>query len=1014
MSYIISQVAPFLTIFGTASKSGEKLYHTIDRVSAIDGTTIDDGKLCCSLQDNIRLSGVTFTYKSRPATPVLQDVSLRIPARQHTAVVGMSGSGKSTIAALLGRFYDVDSGTITIDGHNIVDMNVHSLRKCIGFVEQDSMLLDLSILENIAYGLVNGSEQYEHLRPVLLDSSLPDLVNDIRNGLSKQQALESRSAEVKKVVELVNQATELSDAARFISRLKYGLATSTGPKGNQLSGGQKQRVALARALVGDPPLLILDEATASLDSASERKIQAALAKVSKGRTVISIAHRLSTIQTADQIVVMKQGRILERGTHQELLSLEGTYASMVGLQSLTALRDNSLDDINASSTTTFGADRPDNKEIPSEGHGDAKRYRPSIDPLSAVVGSDASLKTLAARKPRSLWKTCSGIGTMLRPFLLMSTVGLLASVIIGGSYSGEAVIFGNTVKSLSACNTADAIESAGRLFGLLFFCLGLIKFAANVIAGSAFGHIAQKLLFRIRVAAFRSLLYQDVQWHESEGKSPATLLSHLTTDTNALGSLAGTTIGIGFSVIVTLVAGIVLSHIVAWKIAVVLLAAIPVLLGSGFMRLRVLAQFQERHRKAFAHSVGITIEAVSAIKTISMYSLEHTAMQSYRRSLQGPYDATLKAIAFGNLWLAMAFSVSILVYALAYWWGSQQIEDGTYSQTQFFIVLPALLISAQSCGQLFSLAPDLSKARVAAGNILDLLEAGPDSNTNDTANHIKSLEHELQEKSDLESAPATSMKWKVIKKGMEVAISDVRFSYPAQPLVQVLHGVDIRVRAGQFCALVGPSGSGKSTLVALLERFYTPTSGSIQLDGYDILKSNDSSFRNHISLVPQESTLFDGTVAFNIGLGAAPDQTATQSEIEEACRLANIHETIVALPQGYNTPCGSHGDNFSGGQKQRLSIARALIRKPRLLLLDETTSALDAESEMLLQKSLEKLATASGMTIIAVAHRLHTIQKADVIYMLEDGLVVDSGRHEELLRSSEAYRENVMHQTLDT
>jgi ATP-binding cassette subfamily B (MDR/TAP) protein 1 len=1007
-----------LTIFGAAASSGEKLYHTIDRVSLIDGTVLDDGKPECSIQQGIRLNGASFAYKTRPDNVVLDEISMDVPAKRHTAIVGLSGSGKSTIAALLGRFYDVSSGSITIDGRDIKELNVHSLRQCIGLVEQDSRLLDLSILENVAHGLINGCGPQSHLRPFLFDASLPELVSEVRAGSTFEAALKTRSAEVRQILELVHHATELSDAAKFIARSKHGLATSVGTRGNQLSGGQKQRVALARAIVGDPELLILDEATASLDSASEKKIQRALASVSKGRTVISIAHRLSTIQGADQIIVMRQGKIIERGTHVELLAQEGAYASMVGLQSLTAMQSSSSTTGSLESvsmvTTTPGLTPLAEKDIDASTYVDSKKRQKSLTAnADALVDSQETLVEEA--KPRTLWLTCRGIGTMLRPFLLIATLGVLASVITGGSYSGEAVIFGNTITALNPCKGADSIQSAGQLFGLLFFVLGIAKLAANVIAGSAFGWIAQKLLFRIRVAALRSLLSKDLQWHEAEGRSPATLLSHLTTDTNALGSLAGTTIGIVFSVIVTLVAGIVLSHIVAWKIAIVLLAAIPVLLGSGFMRLRVLAQFQERHRKAFAQSVGITIEAVGAIKTIATYSLEHASMESYRRSLQGPYRATLKAIAFGNLWLAISFSISILVYALAYWWGTKQIIEGTYTQTQFFIVLPALLISAQSCGQLFSLAPDISKARVAAGNILDLLESGPDHDTRATAAHIKSLERDIRENDpDLEAGEKIRQPTKSIKRGMDVTLRDVRFSYPAQPLVEVLHGVDISVRAGQFCALVGASGSGKSTLIALMERFYFPSTGSIELDGFDILKSDDPSFRNHVALVPQESTLFDGTVAFNVSLGCAPDQKASQADIEEACKMANIHDTIMDMPQGYNTPCGSHGDNFSGGQKQRLSIARALLRKPRLLLLDETTSALDAESEMLLQKALEKLAVSSGMTIIAVAHRLHTIQKADTIFMLEDGLVVDSGRHDELVRRSEAYRENVLHQTLDT
>jgi ABC-type multidrug transport system fused ATPase/permease subunit len=245
-----------------------------------------------------------------------------------------------------------------------------------------------------------------------------------------------------------------------------------------------------------------------------------------------------------------------------------------------------------------------------------------------------------------------------------------------------------------------------------------------------------------------------------------------------------------------------------------------------------------------------------------------------------------------------------------------------------------------------------------------------------------------------------------------VQFRDVQFAYPARPDAKVLTGLSLDIKPGKFCALVGPSGAGKSTIISLVERLYTPESGSIIIDGVDVTKHPGVAFRDSIALVPQESVLFEGSVKFNIGLGAKPGHEASQEEIEEACKLANIHDVIAALPDGYDTMCGPNGSQFSGGQKQRLSIARALVRKPKLLMLDESTSALDAESEKLLQDGLGK--AARGITVIAIAHRLHTIRKADTIFLIEAGKCVDSGSHEELLDRSDSYRANVMHQTVAT
>lgn len=511
--------------------------------------------------------------------------------------------------------------------------------------------------------------------------------------------------------------------------------------------------------------------------------------------------------------------------------------------------------------------------------------------------------------------------------------------------------------------------------------------------------------------SLQSLLRKSLNWHNSNGRKPGTLISYITSDAAALGGLTGTTIGLLFSTAINLVAGIVVSHAIAWKIAIVLLATVPVLLSAGIMKLRVQAQFAERHQKAFADATAITVEAVNEIRIVAAFSLESEVYQVYSRSLKGPYDATMKAIAWGNVWLALAFSISNFVYALAYWWGSRQIASGLYSQTQFFIVLPALLFSSQSCGQMFALAPDISKAHLATSNIVKLIS---DHSEDERTASYRAEVPASEKVSDCEaqSRPATRST-SSSEGGIGVQLRDVYFTYPSRPDRNVLKGLNIHAQPGQFCALVGPSGSGKSTIFNVIERFYRPTSGSVIIDGTDITATDGVSFRDDIALVPQENVLFQGTVAFNIGLGARPGHEATQAEIEEACRLANIHETIMTLPDGYETVCNQDGKQFSGGQRQRLSIARALVRKPRLLLLDESTSALDVESEKRIQDALAAVSRSRAISIIAIAHRLNTIYRADQIFLIQDGQCVDQGTHAELIQRSESYRTSVVHQSLE-
>ena len=541
--------------------------------------------------------------------------------------------------------------------------------------------------------------------------------------------------------------------------------------------------------------------------------------------------------------------------------------------------------------------------------------------------------------------------------------------------------------------------------------LGVIEFTANMLTGSAFGRVAEKLVCKVRLLTFRTLFHQELEWHTSEGRSVPSLLSFFTSDTNSLASLSGTITGSIMTIIVNLIASILLTHILAWKIAIVLLATLPILLGAGFMRLRVLAQFQDRHQAIYANSIGITIEAVESIKTVAINALENSFFEEYRRSLVGPYKASFREIAYSNFWLATAYSVANLIYALAYWWGAKQIAEGRYSQTQFFIVLPALLFSAQSCGQVFALAPDVSNARLAAVRLVKLLQLGPTSPTS-TASAKDDILADQQDEKDVEKGGFTNPSGPdtVSTASLGVALKDVWFNYPSRPQINVLQGLSINVQPGEFCALVGPSGAGKSTVISLVERFYRPDKGLVEVDGRDIARLDASSFRGDISLLQQESVLFDDTIRFNIALGTRPGHEASDADIEEACRLANIHEFIASLPDGYNTRCGANVDQFSGGQKQRICMARALVRRPRLLLLDEPTSALDATSETIFQQTLDGLR--GKMTIIAIAHRLHTIQKADQIFMIESGKCIDHGTHGEMILRSAQYRSNAMHQAL--
>ncbi|KAJ6501058.1 multidrug resistance protein 4, partial [Mycena vitilis] len=288
-------------------------------------------------------------------------------------------------------------------------------------------------------------------------------------------------------------------------------------------------------------------------------------------------------------------------------------------------------------------------------------------------------------------------------------------------------------------------------------------------------------------------------------------------------------------------------------------------------------------------------------------------------------------------------------------------------------------------------------AKTAGASIMQLLESGPGIPPHSTAPSGKESE----------------------KTEGHLKFEDVHFSYPARPDVKVLRGLSFEVKPGEYIALVGASGSGKSTVIQLIERFYEPSAGRISLDGVAVDTVDIQDYRSRMALVSQEPTLYAGTVRFNILLGALkPEAEVTQEEVETACRDANILEFIESLPKqvsysqrGFETEVGGKGSQLSGGQKQRIAIARALMRDPKVLLLDEATSALDSASEKVVQQALDT--AAAGRTKIAIAHRLSSIQDADRIYFIKDGVVSEAGTHDELLRRSGDYSSFVRLQGLE-
>ncbi|RYP20119.1 hypothetical protein DL765_002961 [Monosporascus sp. GIB2] len=333
--------------------------------------------------------------------------------------------------------------------------------------------------------------------------------------------------------------------------------------------------------------------------------------------------------------------------------------------------------------------------------------------------------------------------------------------------------------------------------------------------------------------------------------------------------------------------------------------------------------------------------------------------------------------------------------ALGFWYGGKFISTGEYTNEQFFVVFIAVVLGGENAATFFQYTTSITKATGSANYIFWLRQRAP------------GIDNSFSE----DEAPSDGFSQDTGAVAVDCRALD--FAYPSRPRSNVVSGINVNIPPGKFIAFVGPSGCGKSTMINLLSRFFDPTSGYIAIDDKPIHDIKPREHRRRLALVQQEPVLYQGNIRENVAMGLAESREATESQIEQACKDANIFGFVLSLPQGLGTEVGSRSTKLSGGQRQRVAIVRALIRDPKVLLLDEATSALDSESEKIVQAALSGAAKDGKRTTIAVAHRLSTVKDADRIFVFQAGRIVKAGSHVELLAKRGIYYEMSKGQALD-
>ncbi|CAO2162226.1 unnamed protein product [Urochloa humidicola] len=919
-SLALGQASPSMKAFAGGQAAAYKMFETINRTPEIDAYSTTGRKLD-DIRGDIEFRDVYFSYPTRPDEQIFKGFSLTIPSGMTIALVGQSGSGKSTVISLIERFYDPQLGDVLIDGINLKEFQLRWIRSKIGLVSQEPVLFAASIKENIAYGKDNATDQE------------------------------------------IRAAAELANAAKFIDKMPQGFDTSVGEHGTQLSGGQKQRIAIARAILKDPRILLLDEATSALDAESERIVQEALDRVMTNRTTVIVAHRLSTVRNADTIAVIHQGVLVEKGPHNELLrDPEGAYSQLIRLQEANR-QDNRKSDSNARS----GKQMSINKSASRRSSRDNSSHHSFSVPFGMPLGidiQDGSSK-LCDEMPQEV--PLSRLASLNKPEIPVLILGSIASVISGVIFPIFAILLSNVIKAFY--EPPHLLRKDSQFWSSMFLVFGAVYFLSLPISSYLFSIAGCRLIRRIRLMTFEKVVNMEIEWFDHPENSSGAIGARLSADAAKVRGLVGDALQLVVQNSSTLVAGLVIAFVSNWELSLIILALIPLIGLNGWIQMKFIQGFSADAKMMYEEASQVANDAVSSIRTVASFSAEEKVMDLYKKKCEGPLRTGIRTGIISGIGFGVSFFLLFGVYAASFYAGARLVEDKKTTFPKVFRVFLALAMAAIGVSQSSTLTSDSSKAKSAASSIFAIVDR----------------------KSRIDPSEDAGVTVETLRGNIE--FQHVSFKYPTRPDVQIFRDLCLTIHAGKTVALVGESGSGKSTAISLLQRFYDPDVGHILLDGVDIQKFQLRWLRQQMGLVSQEPALFNDTIRANIAYGK--DGQATESEIIAAAELANAHKFISSALQGYDTMVGERGAQLSGGQKQRVAIARAIVKDPRILLLDEATSALDAESERVVQDALDRVMV--NRTTVIVAHRLSTIQNADLIAVVRNGVIIEKGKHDALI-----------------
>ncbi|KAJ7125492.1 P-loop containing nucleoside triphosphate hydrolase protein [Mycena crocata] len=1010
------------------------------------------------------LHNISFAYPSRPTVPVLQDVTLFLPAYETTFIVGSSGSGKSTIAHLLLGLYTPQAGEIQLDDQDIKFIDEKWRRLHVAGVEQGCILFDMSVFDNVALG-AGG-------RPVTREE--------------------------------VQQACISALMHEFVRDLPAGYDTMLGTSGASLSGGQKQRLAIARARLRDPTVLILDEATSALDPTSRILVFEAIKRWRKNKTTIVITHDLSQISSSDFVYVLKDGCVVEQGYRYDLETATGEFGSMMASQGATGgylpekavgepdhrmytpipEEDEKLEPglgshASIALTSTFGhwmfdvvadltaagpkplpaavvrggdeeprasAFVPPPKpasapglEFPTRQRRPSSVYEPPVPPSPAVTVSTrrfslqftptstvfsfnstaplmdgeldeksamesrgtraSSRRRQSSRRPttrvRTRWDDSKVVPmTDIKvdlpheqpppegPPAQLSLWQLVRAVYPTVPYKGF-VLLGVLICLISGAMTPIFSYLLSQLFyavatgakdSSMINKYGFIVLGTAALDGIFIGlkyftmeTTSMAWITRVRKTSFELVLAQDKKWFDRPENAPVRLVQVLIKDGDDARNLIAVVLGQLAVVTSMLGVGLIWSLVKGWQLTLVGFAIAPVFAVTLAVQTGLVAKCELRNKRAREEVAQGYYEAISNVRGIRAMGFETIFQKQFDEASDKALSTGVKGAFVEGCTYGVSSGLIYLAEALLFYVGAVLVAKGTYSYLQMVQVMNLVVFTVTIGSQLMAFTQKIAKSVQATRDFNELLR----------------LSTKTDESSGIMCPPLDG----------PVTLQNVEFAYPGRADVPVLKRINLEIGDGECVAIVGASGSGKSTIAALLQRLYEPQGGKIFIGLHELHMTNVTHLRHHVSVVSQNPNLFDATITENISYG---NSELTFADVRRAAQAANVHDFIMSLPHGYDTMVGENAALISGGQAQRLQIARALARPSKILILDECTSALDPANQAVVLETIRHAKV--GRTTVMVTHKLPVMQMCDRILVVHEGRIAEHGSYDQLMQ----------------